>query len=750
MSRWSISLALAIPFLCLGVSPCLPAPSVDDTLSFEAPAPAGTIPGFSGYPPGTVFLDSTQAHAGRCAVRLERMSASSSEFSALRRGIPARVSGRRLALRGWVRTQDVTGSAGLWLREDGGGGLVQFDNLEGRRPSGTTPWTQYTIELPLDTRARSIVFGALLIGAGAAYVDDLQLLVDGRPIAEAPASVRETTAVDTDHEFDAGSRVAVERLSTAQVESLVLLGKVWGFVKYHHPRVTSARLHWDYELFRVLPVLLAAKDRVQATSVLAAWLERVGEPAPCKPCATLPDSVVLRPRTAWIRDRARLGERLSGCLQRIDERRAAGGAQYYLGREEGVGNPSFANEAPFASQMPPDAGYRLLALYRFWNIIEYWFPYRDLIREDWDGVLRESVPRLASARDADDYRRAMIALLARARDGHANVWSDVAARPPQGICQLPVALRVVEGRFVVATWADSVLGPASGFEIGDAIVSLDGAPADSLAAAWSPWYGASNDIAKRRDIAVALTKGPRGPCRVSILRGGRVVELRATRDSLGSRSAALAPHDLPGATFRLLDPEVAYLKLSSVVAADVPSYLEKAAGTRCLVVDIRNYPSQFVPFALGRHLVERPTQFARFTNCDPANPGAFTWRESVRLDPVSPRYDGRVVILVDESSQSQAEYTAMALRAAPGALVVGSTTAGADGNVSAIPLPGGLRGMISGIGVFYPDGRPTQQIGIVPDLVVRPTIAGIRAGRDEVLEAGIEKALGRRLVVRRD
>jgi C-terminal processing protease CtpA/Prc len=51
--------------------------------------------------------------------------------------------------------------------------------------------------------------------------------------------------------------------------------------------------------------------------------------------------------------------------------------------------------------------------------------------------------------------------------------------------------------------------------------------------------------------------------------------------------------------------------------------------------------------------------------------------------------------------------------------------------------------MISGIGVFYPDHRPTQRVGIVPDLVVRPTIAGIRAGRDEVLEAAIQRMLHR-------
>ena len=80
----------------------------------------------------------------------------------------------------------------------------------------------------------------------------------------------------------------------------------------------------------------------------------------------------------------------------------------------------------------------------------------------------------------------------------------------------------------------------------------------------------------------------------------------------------------------------------------------------------------------------------------------------------------------------------MALRVAPKATVIGSTTAGADGNVSAILLPGNIRTMISGIGVYYPDGRETQRVGILPDIVIKPTIAGIRAGRDEVLEKAIE------------
>jgi C-terminal processing protease CtpA/Prc len=116
--------------------------------------------------------------------------------------------------------------------------------------------------------------------------------------------------------------------------------------------------------------------------------------------------------------------------------------------------------------------------------------------------------------------------------------------------------------------------------------------------------------------------------------------------------------------------------------------------------------------------------------------------EPLTLQPTEPHYSGRVVILVDAVTQSQAEYTTMALRTAPDAIVVGSTTAGADGNVSSIPLPGGLSGLFTGIGVFYPDSTPTQRVGIIPDVRVEPTIAGIRAGRDEVLEEALRLILG--------
>jgi C-terminal processing protease CtpA/Prc len=239
-----------------------------------------------------------------------------------------------------------------------------------------------------------------------------------------------------------------------------------------------------------------------------------------------------------------------------------------------------------------------------------------------------------------------------------------------------------------------------------------------------------------------MTRGDCGPSTLRIRRDSQTVSVTTARVSPGALNRqAGSTHDLPGDTFRKLSNDVGYLKLSSVKSSDAAHYIDSAQGTKGLVIDIRNYPSEFMVFTLGSLLVDKPTEFVRFTAGDLSNPGAFHWIPYISLTPQQPHYKGKVVVLVDEITQSQAEYTTMAFRSA-GAVVIGSTTAGADGNVSEIPLPGGFRSMISGIGVFYPDKKPTQRIGIIPDIQVKPTIAGIRAGRDELLEEALRQILG--------
>lgn len=99
----------------------------------------------------------------------------------------ARYLGCKVCFSATMRTWEVTGWAGLWLRVDGPNGMLVLDNMQDRALRGTTDWTQASIVLEVAEQARVLRFGALLSGAGAVDLTRLRF-------AEAGAAVPTTTA----------------------------------------------------------------------------------------------------------------------------------------------------------------------------------------------------------------------------------------------------------------------------------------------------------------------------------------------------------------------------------------------------------------------------------------------------------------------------------------------------------------------------------------------------------------------------
>ena len=231
--------AIAFSALCCLSLTCSAQPiaraNLANVLNFESQQTAGALRSWGGGPSGTLFADNQTVHGGKWSARLERNASSQNDFSTITLGIPIDFKGDRVELRGFLKLEDVSSFAGLWLREDGESSAVAFDNMQNRAVKGTSDWKEYSIVLPLRPEATMLVFGVLQSGTGKTWADDLQLLVDGKPIWDVPTIEKPKTALDLDHEFDAGSRFAPASLSRAQVENLTTLGKVWGFLNTTTP-----------------------------------------------------------------------------------------------------------------------------------------------------------------------------------------------------------------------------------------------------------------------------------------------------------------------------------------------------------------------------------------------------------------------------------------------------------------------------------------------------------------------------------
>jgi C-terminal processing protease CtpA/Prc len=335
---------------------------------------------------------------------------------------------------------------------------------------------------------------------------------------------------------------------------------------------------------------------------------------------------------------------------------------------------------------------------------------------------------------------AALALIGAIHDTHANLGNDETLNKFRGVNRAPVIVTFVEGQAVVTRIWDKALAEPSGLRIGDVIEMIDGQPVSAIVKQRLDLAPASNYPTKLRDIAIGLLRTNKSSLNIVYSRGSlkKSVPLECfDSDKLKITRAAIFNKDI--APFKMLQPDVAYLYPGSLKAGEMARVIPEIAKTKGLIVDLRSYPSEFIVFILGNFLVPKPMKFVKFSEGSIATPGLFTYSVELEVGKDDPdHYKGRVVILINETTQSQAEYTTMALRTAPRATVIGSTTAGADGNVSQLSLPGGISTMISGIGVYYPDGKETQRIGIIPDIVVKPTIKGIREGRDELIEKALE------------
>jgi C-terminal processing protease CtpA/Prc len=387
----------------------------------------------------------------------------------------------------------------------------------------------------------------------------------------------------------------------------------------------------------------------------------------------------------------------------------------------------------------PDADYRLLALFRFWNVIHYFYPYKHLLDDDWDTILPRYIPKLEAAGDARAYELAIAELATHVPDGHTYV-SGPELTKFFGEAPVPIKLRLVEKVPVISHFLDETVAKEAGMQVGDVLVSVDGEPALERMKKLGSYIASSTPQWHQAAILRRLLNGPEGSTVKIGLRHStnKLKEVTLTRTRKYYQKIQLKP---ASKVFRVLPDNIGYVDLERLTTDQVDAMFEEFKDTKAIIFDLRNYP-QGTAWAIAPRL-----------NVKSARHGALFYRQLlVGSEEEESRYSfyqslpktdkwlykGKTVTLIDERAISQSEHTGLFFEAACGTTFIGSPTAGANGDVTDFTLPGGLSVGFTGHDVRHADGRQLQRIGLVPHIEVRPTIQGIRENKDEVLERAIK------------
>ncbi len=710
---------------------------------FEQSSKAGKLPegwfrwGTDDY---NLKIDSSVTHSGKASVLIESTKNSiKGSFGCIAYAIPADYLGKEIEVRAYLRVQDITDSeASLLLRiDDKNKNVLEVENGYQKNIQGSGYWNYYSVSLPFPAKAKTIYIGAMLSGTGKVWVDDFQVLIDGKDISRAKRKAKIELKADRDREFDSGSRIKSIVLTEQNTQTLLVLGKVWGFLKYYHPAIAKGNYNWDYELFRILPPLLECKSKSQRNALLLTWTEMLGETISNK--GQVDSSMVkLYPDIGWINDTSELGEALSLRLKRVKDAKRPE-TSYYLDISKGTGVPDFTNEDQHDSLQYPDVGFQLLSLYRYWNIIQYYYPYRGMLNQSWDNVLMEYLPRFVNASAELEYKLAVLSVIGRIQDGNANIMApNPVVTYFKGINKVPVDIGFVENKAIVTDVFENALVPKSELRRGDVILKVNDRPTEDIIMERKEYTPASNKIQQLRNIGIDLLRTNDTLLNITFQRGDSIKYLAArcySRDRL-FRLKNLQKKDT---CFKMVAESIVYINTSSLKNNYLERTMPSVFKTKGMIIDLRGHPLESSIYSLGKYLIPVLTPFAQYTSSSISTPGLFTFSEKKMIGGDGGRhYKGKVVVLVNEQTQGSAEYHAMAFKVAPKAILMGSSTAGTSGSLSDIYLPGGIRTLMSGVGVYFPNGGETHGDGIRPLVFVSPTIKGVSEGRDELVEKAIE------------
>jgi C-terminal processing protease CtpA/Prc len=316
----------------------------------------------------------------------------------------------------------------------------------------------------------------------------------------------------------------------------------------------------------------------------------------------------------------------------------------------------------------------------------------------------------------------------------------------------PIALAQVEGRSVVAYLPEPAAAASAGIGIGDEILSVDGEPVSERRSRLEPLFAASTPQALHRDIERRLLRGAKGSVAKLRIRdaAGTEREVQIERTAEWTKIGWLPAYRQRPGTYGLLPSGVAYIDLERLTRGEVDAAMNSAEPAPAIIFDLRGYPKS-TGFKIAPRLVKtkpgKPVIGAVFSPPfltgeslgDAVNlPGAkLTFAQSFMATD-KPSYQGRVAVLINEWTQSQAEHTCLWFAAAANVTFIGSATAGANGDVTNLVLPGGLTASFTGVEVRFPDGGQLQRLGVQPHIAVKPSLAGVRAQRDEVLDAAVD------------
>jgi len=485
-----------------------------------------------------------------------------------------------------------------------------------------------------------------------------------------------------------------------ETQKLAATCKVWGFLKFYHPNVVDGSKNWDEQLFQILPKVEEAQTAEAFSLVIENWITSLGEVKAYKISTPTSKKEYFDKNfdLSWFSKKDLFSKSLSKKLKFIEENRIQG-KQFYYTRDSYI---KVENEIKYPDFKWTDKNLRLLALFRYWNQIEYFFPYKYQIDENWDAVLVKMLPKFVSPDSEMDFVLAMREISIKLDDTHSSTSSNK-LYDFFGDKFVPFDVAFIDNKAVVVKVKNDSLAKIDDIRIGDVITKANGKKVEDLINESLKYVEGSNKPAILKKIYWAVFNGKTDSIKIEFNRNNNSSVKTIKRYKYQNLKIQFNTEE----KWKLLENNIGYIDVELIKADELPAVMAQFKNTKAIVFDARKYPQEGnIEEDIASYLYPKEKAYAKFIDADLTYPGRYKWREDQKTGKTNPEYyKGKVIILENEFTQSHGEHLVMCLQAAPNATIIGSQTAGADVGVCKYEIIKGYNTIFTGFGIFYPNKK---------------------------------------------
>jgi len=181
---------------------------------------------------------------------------------------------------------------------------------------------------------------------------------------------------------------------------------------------------------------------------------------------------------------------------------------------------------------------------------------------------------------------------------------------------------------------------------------------------------------------------------------------------------------------KFIKKDIGYINLASITKKELKNTFKNFTNTKGIILDLRNYPKNISERDLAKQLYPKKTKFIKVLFPIKNQPSYAKFDKatlSFIKDPFKAGnknanyYKGKIILLVNQYTQSRAEFFGMVIQASPNCITVGKQTAGSVMNITTFTMPDKTEVNITSTGAFYPNGEGVQKKGLKINFLVSET-----------------------------